>query len=246
MNRMEETMTSIIMDIIRLLNEGNIIPMQEDQNTKIDLYNDKVQLFVDQLGEERKYYYFSELEMNDENQDNLAEIEEVALNSDAYTVIGKPKPSDSYMILFCKVNQIDESLYPYIIQIEENEFFYKKYVFYYTEKEQECFIKWCESLKTNDKQMLDIVLEAVQFMDDESNEVQFLTRLLSKVPFFNPIFPKAVMNDFDKMVGQKIDGIRKQKKNVEMINEMFMKSIEEESFDVEVLSDMIYQKMLEE
>ena len=83
-------------------------------------------------------------------------------------------------------------------------------------------------------------------MDDESNEVQFLTRLLSKVPFFNPIFPKAVMNDFDKMVGQKIDGIRKQKKNVEMINEMFMKSIEEESFDVEVLSDMIYQKMLEE
>ena len=69
-------MTSIIMDIIRLLNEGNIIPMQEDQNTKIDLYNDKVQLFVDQLGEERKYYYFSELEMNDENQDNLAEIEE--------------------------------------------------------------------------------------------------------------------------------------------------------------------------
>lgn len=31
-----------------------------------------------------------------------------------------------------------------------------------------------------------------------------------------------------------------------MINEMFMKSIEEESFDVEVLSDMIYQKMLEE
>ena len=54
------------------------------------------------------------------------------------------------------------------------------------------------------------------------------------------------MNDFDKMVGQKIDGIRKQKKNVEMINEMFMKSIEEESFDVEVLSDMIYQKMLEE
>lgn len=113
-------MTSIIMDIIRLLNEGNIIPMQEDQNTKIDLYNDKVQLFVDQLGEERKYYYFSELEMNDENQDNLAEIEEVALNSDAYTVIGKPKPSDSYMILFWKVNQIDESLYPYIIQIEES------------------------------------------------------------------------------------------------------------------------------
>ena len=37
-------MTNIIMDVIRILNDGNIIPKQEDGNTKIDLYNDKVQL----------------------------------------------------------------------------------------------------------------------------------------------------------------------------------------------------------
>ena len=39
-------MIDIIMDIIRLLNEGNVIPMQKDQNTKIDLYNDQVQLLL--------------------------------------------------------------------------------------------------------------------------------------------------------------------------------------------------------
>lgn len=239
-------MISIIMDIIRLLNEGNVIPMQKDKDTKIDLYNDKVQLFVDASGEECKYYYFSELEMDDENQDNLAEIEDVALSSDVYAVIGKPKPSDSYMVLFWKVNQIDESFYPYIIQIEENEFFYKKYVFYYTEKEQQCFEKWCKSLKTNGTPILNTVLEAVQFLNDESDQVQFLTRLLSKVPFFNPIFPKAVMNDFGEMISQKIDGIRKQKKDVEMINDMFVKSIDEGSFNAEVLANMIYQKALEE
>ncbi len=239
-------MISTILDIIRLLNGGSVIPMQKDKDTKIDLCNDKVQLFMDTSGQESKYYYFSELEIDDENRDNLAEIEDVALNGDAYTLIEKPKPSDSYMILFWKVEHIEERLYPYIIKIEENEFFYKKYVFYYTEKEQQCFEKWCESLKINGKPMLDTVLEAVQFLNDESEQVQFLTRLLSKVPFFNPIFPKAVMNDFGEMVRQKIDGIRKQKKNVEMINDMFIKSIEEESFDVEVLSDMIYQKILEE
>ena len=38
---------------------------------------------------------FTEFEIDDENQDNLAEIEDVALNSDAYTVIEKPTPSDS-------------------------------------------------------------------------------------------------------------------------------------------------------
>ena len=54
------------------------------------------------------------------------------------------------------------------------------------------------------------------------------------------------MNDFGEMVRQKIGGTRKQKKNVEMINDMFIRSIEEASFNVEVLSDMIYQKILEE
>ena len=239
-------MINTILDIIRLLNDGNIVPMQKDEDTKIDLYNEKVQLFVDASGEESKYYYFSELEIDDKNQDNLAEIEDVALNSDAYTVIEKPTPSDSYMILFWKVECIEERLYPDIIKIEENEFFYKKYVFYYTEKELQCFEKWCSSLKTNGKPMLDTALAAIQFLNDESEPVQFLTRLLSKVPFFNPIFPKAVMNDFDEMVKQKIDGIRKQKQNVEMLNDMFISSIEEASFNVEVLSDMIYQKLLEE
>ena len=48
------------------------------------------------------------------------------------------------------------------------------------------------------------------------------------------------------MVRQKIDGIRKQKNTVEMINDIFIKSIEEETFNTEVLSDMIYQKIMEE
>ena len=48
----------------------------------------------------------------------------------------------------------------------------------------QCFEKWCRSLKTNGKPMLDTVLEAVQFLNDESEQVQFLTRLLSKVSIF--------------------------------------------------------------
>lgn len=52
-------MTNIIMDVIRILNDGNIIPKQEDGNTKIDLYNDKVQLYMDTSGLERKYIMVS-------------------------------------------------------------------------------------------------------------------------------------------------------------------------------------------
>jgi hypothetical protein len=49
-----------------------------------------------------------------------------------------------------------------------------------------------------------------------------------------------------KLVRSTIGTTPKQKKNVEMINDMFIRSIEETSFNVEVLSDMIYQKILEE
>ena len=90
---MEVIMINTILDIIRLLNDGNIVPMQKDEDTKIDLNNEKYNCLVDASGEKSKYYYFRNFEqIDDENQDNLAEIEDVALNSDAYTVIEKPTP----------------------------------------------------------------------------------------------------------------------------------------------------------
>ena len=235
-----------IMNIIRMLNDGNIISKQEDKKTRIDLHDDRVQLYIDDCGLEKKYYYFAQLEIGENKEDNLHEIENIVLENEAYATIGKPKPSDSYMILFWKIDNINESLYPYIIKIEENEFFYKKYVFYYTEKEEKCFLEWCRSLKGIEKPMLKMVLEEIQDLSDKSDQVQFLTRLLSKVPFLDPVFPKAEMRDFDKMVNKKIQGIRKEKENVEMINNMFTKFIKEENFDVEIFSDMIYKKVMEE
>ena len=186
-------MIDIIMDIIRLLNEGNVIPMQKDQNTKIDLYNDQVQLFVDSSGRRKQVLLFLLNFAIDDEQDNLAQIEDVVLNSDVYTVIGKPKPSNSYMILLWKVEQIDESLYPYIIQIEGKRILYKlkktnsfikNMLFYYTEKEQKCFSEWYGTLNIDKKPVLDTVLEALQSLNDESDQMQFLTRLLSKSSIF--------------------------------------------------------------
>lgn len=40
-------------------------------------------------------------------------------------------------------------------------------------KELQCFEKWCSSLKTNGKPMLDTALAAIQFLNDESEPVQF-------------------------------------------------------------------------
>ena len=88
------------------------------------------------------------------------------------------------------------------------------------------------------------VLEELNNIDQDSDQVNFLTRLLIKVPFLNPVFPKAVMNDFDKMVQKKIDSTR-QKKDIEIINEIFVEAICDIEPDIEKISVTIYEKLME-
>lgn len=254
----EAIMIDVIIDIIRLLNEGNVLPFQKDAETKIDLYNKDVELYIDYSGSEKKYYYFAELKMDDEKDDNLPQIEDILRNNEAFAAIGEPNPSDSYMILLWQIENIDESIYPYVIKIEENEFFYKKYVFYYTRQELKSFMDWYHVLSEKGSSALTEILEALQFLDEGDAQVDFLTRLLAKVPFFNPVFPKAVMNDFDKMVQKRIDGIRQtqkekadgtrktQKETVGIINNIFNETIESGNADIEKISDAIYQELMEE
>ena len=210
----EAIMIDVIIDIIRSLNEGNVLPFQKDAETKIDLYNKDVELYIDYSGNEKKYYYFAELKMDDEKDDNLPQIEDILRNNEALAVIGEPNPSDSYMILLWQIENIDESIYPYVIKIEENEFFYKKYVFYYTGQELKSFMDWYHILSEKGSSDLTELLQELQSLDEGAVQVDFLTRLLAKVPFFNPVFPKAVMNDFDKMVQKRIDGIRQTQKEI--------------------------------
>ena len=240
-------MINAVVDIIRLLNEGNVIPFQADEKTKINLYSDDVELYIDSSGIENKYYYFAKFKMDDEKKDNLEQIESVVLNNEAYAVIGEPNPSNSYMILLWEVDKIDENIYPYIIEIEENEFFYKKYIFYYTKKELDCFITWYKELQENGESSLTTILDYLQRLDDESKQVEFLTRLLIKVPFLNPVFPKAIMNDFDIIVQKKINTKRnKHIESIQTINNIFMTAMDDEDYDIETLSNVIYQKLMEE
>ena len=243
----EAIMIDVIIDIIRSLNEGNVLPFQKDAETKIDLYNKDVELYIDYSGNEKKYYYFAELKMDDEKDDNLPQIEDILRNNEALAVIGEPNPSDSYMILLWQIENIDESIYPYVIKIEENEFFYKKYVFYYTGQELKSFMDWYHILSEKGSSDLTELLQELQSLDEGAVQVDFLTRLLAKVPFFNPVFPKAVMNDFDKMVQKRIDGIRQtQKEIIGIINNIFNEAIESGNADIQKISDTIYRELMGE
>ena len=204
-------------------------------------------MYIDYSGSEKKYYYFAELKMDDEKDDNLPQIEDILRNNEALAVIGEPNPSDSYMILLWQIENIDESIYPYVIKIEENEFFYKKYVFYYTGQELKSFMDWYHILSEKGSSDLTELLQELQSLDEGAVQVDFLTRLLAKVPFFNPVFPKAVMNDFDKMVQKRIDGIRQtQKEIIGIINNIFNEAIESGNADIQKISDTIYRELMGE
>lgn len=245
---MEEIMINSIIEIIRKLNGGTVIPFQKDEITKINLYSDKVELYVDSSGAKNKFFYFAEFKMNGENEDNLVQIELELSDNQAFTVIGEPEPSDSYMILLWEVEKIGESIYPYIINTEENEFFYKKYIFYYTRKELQCFQEWYGKLVENGKGCLTNTLQALQELNEESEQAAFLIRLLTKVPFFNPVFPKAVMADFDNMVKKRIEGIRQRGKLEDMmtVNNIFIDMVGTGDYDEEKLADLMYQKFVED
>ena len=245
---MEEIMINSIIEIIRTLNDGTVIPFQKDEITKINLYSDNVELYVDSSGTKNKFFYFAEFKMNGENEDNLAQIESELSENQAFAVIGEPEPSDSYMILLWEVEKIGESIYPYIINTEENEFFYKKYIFYYTKKELQCFQEWYGKLVENGKGCLTNTLQALQELNEESEQAAFLIRLLTQVPFLDPVFPKAVIADFDNMVQKRIESIRQREKleGVLTVNTIFTDTFKTGDYDEEKSVDLIYQKFVED
>ena len=60
------------------------------------------------------------------------------------------------------------------------------------------------------------------------------------------MFPKAIMSDFNNMVEQRIKGIRKNRDNIERINKLFIESVEGDDFDTELLTQKIYENLMEE
>lgn len=226
-----------ILDIIRKLNDGNIIKNQPDIETQINLYEEGLWLYRDFDG---KNYLFAEY---GPDKSNLNKIEKLTYNNENLSF--NLNPSDSYLILFQMVNSIDESLYSAIIEVEENEFFFKKYIFYYTEQEYLAFMDWTKEFpaKENYLQML-INRLPVSSESSEENYFKFFVRLLIKVPVLNPIFPKTEMVNFESLVEEKLESVKKEKEELRIFNTEITEILATHGDDIEDIVDSIYTKFL--
>ncbi|EMF0193160.1 hypothetical protein NXO50_002644, partial [Enterococcus hirae] len=88
-----------------------------------ELYSDENTVFTsyEPINSSKKYLF---LWGNKEPEEQIDLADELIDKYIEYTVI----PQDTYLILFSKVQSLNEKNYKKIIKVEENEFCYKKYV----------------------------------------------------------------------------------------------------------------------
>lgn len=181
---------------ISSLNNGSVIYGTADTDSEIILGVDNVKLY---RGVE-KYYFLAEY------TDNYNEIEKNIKDNKILKNLPELRPNNSYLTLLYKVEHFSDDILKKVIQIEENEFFYKKYVFYYSESELRSFNEWFSGRK--DKNLTSILHNEDCSPESEKLYMQFLLRLVIKLPFLRLNFKKMELDDFDVLVEHQLNGVR--------------------------------------
>lgn len=200
--------------IISTFNEGNVIYQTDNKDSEIILGNSNIKLYTTN----NKFYFLSEY------NDDYNVIEDSIRENDVVSQLEELKPNNSYLILFYKIEEFNEQISKKIIKLEENEFFYKKYIFYYTQEEFESFKEWLDS---NSYNSLSEILELSECdPKTESLYMKFLLRLVIKIPFLNVRFKKIELENFDAILSEQLNRIRQNRDEVQTLFEYLTQKLD--------------------
>lgn len=216
--------------IISSLNNGTVISSMNNDDTEILLGELNLKLY----SANHKYYFLSEY------QDDYDVIEKNIKDNQIVKEIKEIRPNNSYLVLFYKINSFNEEISKKIIRLEENEFFYKKYVFYYTEEEYASFIEWFN--KRPEKSLSYILKNEECSPESVYLYMQFLLRLIIKIPFLNLEFKKMELENFDELLNAQLDGIRKNKEEVYKIFNRLTDELKKSSADE--ISETLFSEII--
>jgi hypothetical protein len=203
--------------IISSLNNTAVISDMKDSDMEILLDESDLKLYHTN----HKYYFLSIY------QDDYNIIEKNIKNNLIIQEIENIRPNNSYLILFYKIKYFNDEVSKKIIRLEENEFFYKKYVFYYTEEEYVSFIEWFKNRK---EKSLSSILKSEECSPESMDlYMQFLLRLVIKIPFLKLEFKKMELDNFDDLLNSHLNGIRKNKVEVHKILHRLTDGLEKHS-----------------
>ncbi|MGG5331509.1 ABC-three component system middle component 1 [Enterococcus sp. AZ163] len=149
------------------------------------------------------------------NQEPMSQIEEVdnlVDNEIELSIV----PQDTYLILFTRIEALKEKQYKKIIEVEENEFRYKKYVCYYTEEELIEMKNKIEEGFVIDK---DFLRDNSHFIDEKL--FAFIYRMIIKVPIIKMNFEQKELEEFQSLY--EIEKESEKKYQPDELNEMEQK-----------------------
>lgn len=210
--------------------------------------------FEKKIIEDYKYYFikglYGKVFLLCEERKNLEEtlkiIEKLCISDE---VLKDMWPQFIYVVIIKQVNQINNQILKEIIAVEENEYFCKKYVLYYEEKEIEALKKWMDTKKEYKLGNMINLDECVHYINEEDKEekyaVKILLRFIIKCPFIQYKFDKEVFEDFEAELDARLKVIRKidRKKMVEYKENFFDKL---EPDNIENMVDLFIQSVRKE
>lgn len=200
--------------IISTLNEGSVIYQTDNKDSEIILENSNIKLYT----ANNKFYFLSEY------NDDYNIIEDSIRENDVVSQLEELKPNNSYLILFYEIEEFNEQISKKIIKLEENEFFYKKYIFYYTQEEFKSFKEWFD---LKDFNSLSEILELSEC--DPKSEflyMKFLLRLIIKIPFLNVRFKKIELENFDAILSDKLNCVRQNRDEIQTFFEYLTQKLD--------------------
>lgn len=217
-------MENNILNIIKEYN-GSLIAGLDDKESII--YDED---FMILKNNNHNYFCIFEATYTNESFDSdkiISEIEEKCFNSE---ILKNIKPQFVYSIIIIKTDVIDERLYKKVIEIEEDEYFCKKYVFYYKPEEEKKFLEWSNEKELNTFNELLNKEGNYELFDKKNNELdalKFMLRLIIKFIFIKIKFENKNTYNFNQELEKQIKSIKKieDRNRVEQFNKNIVKEI---------------------
>lgn len=213
--------------IIKLMNNFELIP---GKITEISRFSDS-DLFIYERYDSGKHYFFHFIKEQTLKY-HLKKVENCILKKFGKDFI----PQDSYLILFYETEKITNQFLKEVIDIEENEFLFKKYVFYYTKDE----LTEAEA-RSSKFSLLDDFWEFLSDSSEDNLTENFFLRLAIKVPIISLNFEARNLQEFEDIFNKKVKGLRSL--NDDMIIEL-NSNIEKDMADINLTSSLEPSKII--
>lgn len=168
--------------------------------------------------------YFCIFEANEEVDDTEKIVGNIEKSCKENIILYKIKPQFIYAIVILKTIYTEEQLYKKIIEIEENEYFCKKYVFYYNDDEVTKFEGWAKKNNKNTfNELINIETNNKDINKSDQNAIalKFMLRMIIKFIFIKVCIGNRELRSFDKELTMQLAKIREEdvKKNLDMFSE---------------------------